>query len=174
VDPVLGWVLRVALSLLFAAAAFHKLRAPREFAATLEAYALVPSGALPLLGWALALVEGLLAAAFLVPVLGWVPIAGGALLLSIYSAAIAINLARGRTDIDCGCLGPAGGQPLSAWLLVRNASLVGACLLVAAPQGVRPLLWVDAISIAGGAAGIALCWTAVHLLATLPSLRRTS
>jgi len=179
VDPVFGWVLRAALSLLFAAAAFHKLRAPREFAATVEAYALIPRRAVRPFAWALAVAEVGLAAAFQVPALGMLPSVAGAGLLGLYSGAIAVNLARGHTDIDCGCLGPALSSAqrepsLSAWLLVRNAALVGACLLLAAPQGVRPLVWVDTLSIAGGAAGIALCWTAAHHLATLPSLRRTS
>lgn len=173
-DPAIVWVLRVTLALLFAAAAFHKLRAPREFAATVEAYALVPMIAVRPFAWALATAEVGLAAAFLVPALGMLPSLAGAGLLCLYSGAIAVNLARGRTDIDCGCLGPANRQPLSAWLLVRNAVLVGACLLLASPQGPRPLIWVDALSIAGGAAGVALCWTAMNQLATLPSLRRTS
>jgi hypothetical protein len=175
VDPVLVWVLRVALALLFAAAASHKLRAPREFEATVAAYALLPSAAVRPFARVLALAEVGVAAGLLLPGPGLVPVAAvsaGAALLCVYSVAIAVNLARGRTDIDCGCLGPAGEQPLSAWLLARNAVLVGACLLLAAPRGARELVWVDGLSILAGAAGIALCWIAAHQLAALPALRR--
>ena len=51
-----------------------------------------------------------------------------ALLLCLYTGAIAVNLGRGRTAIDCGC----GGQatPLSGWLLTRNGLLL--CLAWAA------------------------------------------
>ena len=173
-DPVFVWVLRASLAMLFATAAFHKLRAPREFAATVEGYALLPPSAVGPLSGALALGEVMVAAAFLMPALGVFPIAAGAALLLVYSGAIAINLARGRTDIDCGCLGPAGRQPLSAWLVGRNALLIGACLLTLAPPEVRPLVWVDGLSILGGATGMTLCWIAANELAMLPTLRRIS
>ena len=56
-------------------------------------------------------------------------------LLVLYSAAIAINLLRGRRDIECGCGGAATHVPLSGWLLARNAALMATALAVhAAPQ----------------------------------------
>ncbi len=178
-DPVLVWVLRLVLALLFVSAAFHKLRAPREFAATLDAYALLPQSVVRPVAAGLGWVEVGVAAALLVPGFGTVPIAAGAALLLVYSGAIAINLARGRTDIDCGCLGPALSaaqrEPsLSAWLLGRNALLLGACALLAVPEVARPWVWVDGLSVLAGAGGITLCWIAAHQLAALPTLRRVS
>ena len=40
----------------------------------------------------------------------------------LFTGAIAINLARGRTDIDCGCFGPALRQGLSWWLLLAQSA----------------------------------------------------
>ena len=57
------------------------------------------------------------------------------LLLGAYSAAIALNIVRGRRDIDCGCAGPGQEQTLSGWLLGRNAVLITMALLaVSSPQ----------------------------------------
>lgn len=46
------------------------------------------------------------------------------LLLSLYSIAIGLNLARGRRSIECGCAGPGQRQELSGGLLLRNMALV--------------------------------------------------
>jgi len=161
-DPVFALLLRCSLALLFGAAAFHKLRAPRAFAETLGDYALLPIALVPWVAAALGAGELLLVIGLLVPVAVAAAALGGAGLLGVYSGAIAINLARGRRDIDCGCLGPAGRQPLSARLLVRNVLLIAACLALLAPVGARALFWVDALSVAGGSAAFALLWSAVQ------------
>ena len=180
-DPVLHRVLRVSLAGLFAVAASHKLRAPVPFAATLAGYALLPAWALKPVAVVLPALEVALVLALLAPVPGAAAVAaaGGAALLAVYSAAIGINLARGRTDIDCGCLGPAAadgsvGSPLSAGLLARNAALALACCAVALPAPPRAFVWVDALTIAAGASGVALCWIAAHHLARLPLSRRAT
>ena len=49
---------------------------------------------------------------------------------------IAVNVARGRTDIDCGCGGVEGRQRLSWSLVARNlvlVALLGCAAQVAAP-----------------------------------------
>jgi hypothetical protein len=164
-DPALEGVLRGGLALLFAAAALHKLRAPREFAAALAGYRLLPAALVPAAASALAGAEVVLAGSLLARAFEPAAPLAAAGLLALYSCAIAANLARGRTEIDCGCLGPAGRQPLSAWLLVRNALLVAACLALVAPPAARALVWVDAVSVAGGVAVLALLWNAAHRLA---------
>ena len=79
--------------------------------------------------------------------------AAGALLaialLAVVSSAMALNLARGHTDIDCGCggFGAAHQQPLHAGLLLRNAVLVLLALAAAAPGTGRALLWLDAVAV---------------------------
>jgi Methylamine utilisation protein MauE len=125
----------IALSWLMAAAGVAKLGHRRDHARALDAYALLPAGAgrwlVPVLG-----VAECAAATAIWP--GETRVAAAALmltLLALYSVAIAINLLRGRRDIECGCGGAATHVPLSGWLLARNAALMAAAFAVhAAPQ----------------------------------------
>ncbi|MBW2421177.1 MAG: methylamine utilization protein MauE [Deltaproteobacteria bacterium] len=182
-DPVFAWLARIALALLFAGAALHKLRDLGAFAATLRDYRILPLRILPhrirpravvtkAAALALAALELGSAAALLLPAADPVgPLAALALLI-LYSAAIALNLARGRRHIDCGCLGPGHRQPLAPWLLARNAAIaLGPLLLLLLDAAPRPVSWIDGISLAGGVAILALLWNAVHQLgAAQPAL----
>ena len=172
VDPVFVLVSRAGLAILFAAAAVHKGRDLAGFIRTVAGYRILPDALPPILGPALVAAEGLLAVGIAVPRFDPAGGAGAILLLGVYSIAIAINLARGRRDIDCGCLGPAGRQPLSGWLLARNAVLIAGGFVLASPQGSRALSWVDAFSILGGAGMLFLLWNAGNRLgATWPALQ---
>jgi hypothetical protein len=170
-DPVLGHALRAALALLFAAAAWHKLRAPHRFRATLGDYALLPAGAIAPAAYGLAAFEALLAGALLVPASARAAALAAAGLLGVYGAAIAINLARGRRHVACGCFGPAAEQPLSVRLVARNAALAGTALLGALPAGARELGWLDALTAAGAVAVLCLAYLAADgLLASWRTL----
>ena len=168
-DPVFAWVARLALALLFAHAAWHKARDLQAFRAALAGYRLLPeravgAAALALVGLELATAAALLASR-----------AGGALalaLLGAYTLAIALNLARGRREIDCGCFGPAARQPLSGALVARNLVLLASAALALAPTSARAPHWSDALSVAGGVAFAALAFAAQGaLLANAPRLR---
>jgi hypothetical protein len=83
------------------------------------------------------------------------PSAGGAMLvaaclLALYGTAIGINLARGRDNIDCGCTGPALGQTLSGWLIMRNLVLVGVALVGACEAAVGARSVADFMLIGAG------------------------
>jgi uncharacterized membrane protein YphA (DoxX/SURF4 family) len=168
-DPVFTWVLRAGLALLMSVAAVHKAQDLRAFTDTLRDYRVLPVAAVGIVAPLIVLTEAGIAIGLLVP--GLAPFAtapfaaalcGG--LLLVYSAAIATNLARGRRHIDCGCLGPRARQPISGWLLARNGVLVAASLLAAVPVNGRALLWVDAISIGGGLAVVALLFHSTNIL----------
>lgn len=164
IDPVVTLVARGGLALLFASAAAHKLRARGEFAGVLAAYRVLPAALVAAAAVGVAAAE-LLVAAALATGSAFGP-AGAVGLLAIYSFAIGINLARGRRAIDCGCGALGARQPISEWLLVRNALLAGAALvLVPAPVATRALSWVDLVSVAGAVGVAALLWTAAHGLA---------
>jgi hypothetical protein len=168
-DPVFALVARLALALLFASAAAHKLRDLDAFRAALAGYRLVPERALGAAAFALVALE-LVAAAGLVASRAFGVLALA--LLAAYTAAIAVNLARGRREIDCGCFGPAARQPLSGALLLRNATLLGAAALACAPVAGRALSWIDAFSIAGGVSFAALAFASQNaLIANAPRLR---
>lgn len=143
IDPLTVLVLSTSLALLFFTAAMHKLSSSARFRAQLTAYELVPSTILPGLARAIPASEMAVVFLILVPITRpWAGVLAGGLLAS-YTIAIAINLLRGRDDIDCGC----GGQPqmLSYWLLLRNAALIIGCLLLIMPGTGRALVLVDFI-----------------------------
>ena len=57
--------------------------------------------------------------------------------------AIAVNLIRGRTEIDCGCFNSELKQRLSGWLVLRNVALAGlAAWLAYAGHGIAGRDWV--------------------------------
>jgi hypothetical protein len=162
IDPIGAWVARFALAGAFAAAALHKWRDLSRFAAAVAAHRLVPDPLVAPFARALAAVETATAAALLWPATARGAGAAAAALLALYSGAIAINLARGRREIDCGC--SARPQPLSPGLLARNATLAAAALPAALPATGRALCWVDALSAAAGTAALAFAWIAAQSL----------
>lgn len=173
-DPALEHILRGALALLLGTGAVAKLRDRLRFRAVVEAYELVPARMAGAAALAFAIVEGLLAIALVAPAsLGVRAIAlgGAAALFGVYAAAIAINLARGRTEIDCGC-GGGVEVPLSGWLLLRNGLLIAAAIACVGGASARPLGWVDALSIGGGVVVLALVWSALHGLLAYDALLR--
>ena len=143
IDPLTVLVLSASLALLFFTAAKHKLNSPGRFRAQLAAYELVPSAILPSLARAIPLAEMAVFFLILMPVTRtWAAVLASGLLTS-YTVAMAMNMLRGRDDIDCGC----GGQQqlLSYWLLLRNAVLIIGCLLLIIPSTDRALVWADFI-----------------------------
>jgi uncharacterized membrane protein YphA (DoxX/SURF4 family) len=157
-DPVIVLIARLALGWLFLFGALHKLREPGAFVRVLGAYRLVPERLLAATAWAVSIVEALVGIGAL---LQWAPAYWMALaLLCGYAGAMAVNLARGRRFIDCGCGGDA--QPISSGLIVRNAVLMAACGLALASAAPRALGWVDAVSVAAGVLACGLIYAAVN------------
>lgn len=165
-DTAVQLTARLALAGMFAGAAWHKMRDIGAFAATLRNYRCLPAALVPAAAVSLAACEGAGAVALLAA-----PTAGAAMamaLLVLYSAAIGINLARGRRDIDCGCRGPAQRQPIGEWLLARNAALATAAGLLVLPERLRPLTLLDLFTIGAALAALALLWAAAHRLREQP------
>ena len=163
-DPLVAALLRSALALLFLVAASHKARDLGGFRATLADYHLLPEGASAFAAPLVAASEIAVAAALALPGLRLPAPLSAAGLLAVYTAAIAINLARGRRHIDCGCAGPIRRQPLSGWLIARNVALMAAALVCLLPPRPRPLVWIDALTLLGGVTGLAALYAAVDRL----------
>ena len=170
VDPIVHTALRAGLALLFAMAALHKLRDAASFRATLAEYRMVPQALVRATATIVIAVEVVVAVAVLRP--GTYAAAGvaAAVLLCVYSVAIATNLARGRRHIDCGCLGPSSGQGLTPWLLIRNAALVAGSAAVLLPTTGRELIWIDAVTLAGTLIVLGLLWVSGTRLAVHAAL----
>jgi hypothetical protein len=172
-DPVIDLTLRTALALLFVAAAGHKLRDPGRFRATLADYRLLPAGIVSPAAVLLVGAEVAVAGALLAPACRTAGQLGAAGLLLLYGGAIAINLVRGRRHIDCGCAGPAARQPISEWLVARNAVLVALALVGLLPVRPRGLVWVDALTVAAATAFLAAAHASVErMIRHAPGLAR--
>jgi hypothetical protein len=154
-DPAIQLSCRLGLALLFVLATAHKLRDFAAFRSQLAAYRIVPDGLVLPLAALLPGIETAIAVALLTSATAATAALAAAVLLTVYSSAIAVNLVRGRTDIDCGC--GAAGTKLSTALVARNAVATLVALGAAAPVAARDLLWPDALTVLGGvASGILL------------------
>ncbi|MNF58673.1 Methylamine utilization protein MauE [compost metagenome] len=170
-DPILIHACALALAAILATAATHKLRAPRWFVAQLEAYALLPQGLLKPVARLLPLLEGAVALGLLLPLSRSAAALAASALMLLYAGAIAVNLWRGRRDIDCGCAGPGESQPLRPVLLLRNAVLLGLALLATATPLARELGLFDGFVAIAAAAVLLLLYAAVDgLLTNAPRL----
>lgn len=123
-EAAVSGTVRVFLALVFVTAAVPKLRHRDEFFGVLRNFRLLPGLALAPVALLLPLAELAVAAGLLIP--ATVPVAAGAaaLLFAVFGAAIAINILRGRSHIDCGCMRNGMRQELSWWLVARNLVLV--------------------------------------------------
>lgn len=147
-DPAAQGAVIGALVLILLGAAWHKLSEPNMFLSALAGYRLVPQSLLDVMARAIPVLELALAAGMLVPVTRSMALVGVAVLMLGYALAIGINLARGRSYIDCGCGGAA--HPLSWGLLVRNGVLAAAALAASGATVDRPLDWLDAVTVVLG------------------------
>jgi uncharacterized membrane protein YphA (DoxX/SURF4 family) len=170
-DPVIHSILAYSLALLFAVSVLHKLREPKAFRAVVTAYELLPAGLLSVAAVSVIVLEIGVTILFLIPALHVYGAFAAGLLLGGYALAIAVNLARGQRDIDCGCNGFGIRQMLSPWLVVRNLLLIAICAVVAVPSTGRPLAWPDGVLILFGIVVLALLYTAMQqLIANQPRL----
>jgi hypothetical protein len=173
IDPVIELSLRLALALLFAAAAWHKMSDQIRFGATMRSYQVLPSRWVAPLTWFLPSAEASIAFGLLLPSTRHVAAVGAAMLLLVYAGAIGVNLARGRREIDCGCFASSARVPLSNWLVARNMILILAAFILVIPVRPRTLIWIDVLTITTAVTTLSLLWSAGQRLAgTGPALRR--
>lgn len=163
VDPIPAAIVTLSLVALWLAAGLHKLADPRAFAGSLEAYDIVPRALLAPISRLLPILELALAAGLLVVATRPAAAVGGALLLLGYGVAIALNLHRGRRDLDCGCLGFGARSQISAALIWRNALAALASLCAGLlPRAQRTSTWMDTWTIIAGVVVIALLYLALE------------
>lgn len=150
----------LTLALLFAFSARAKVRARADFHAAVVAYGLLPRIVAPLLAELIIAAE-ICAAILMVLSLYWnalAMVAGGlsATLLGVFSLAIAINLSRGRSYIDCGCY-PGAAREMIGWRhLLRNAVLLLLSALSLWPLPVGSWALIEAAFAAAAAAALYL------------------
>lgn len=167
-DPVIHHTLRVAVSALFLVACVHKLRAFGEFRRALADHDVVPAAFVPAAAAMVVVVE-------MAAVVSTAAAASGlaGILLLAYAGVIALNIVRGRERIDCGCVGVAGRDGLSWWLVGRNLVCAAAAFAVLVPTSDRATAWLDWFSVVAATVLVAACWVAADgLIANAGAYRR--
>ncbi len=171
IDSAVRLVLRGCTAAVLAIAAVHKLRDIGAFRAAVEQYQLVPPlWAVPT-GALLIAAEWGLAVGVCLPRVGSVLALAAAALFVLYGAAMTVNLIRGRPDIDCGCSGPAGRQPISVALVARNVVLAGVAAAGALPVSLRQWHWLDALTVAAAVIALVALYAAADGLMANASRR---
>lgn len=167
IPPALYLCARVFGGLLFGVAAVGKLRHRIAFMGVFENYRLTPPALTRVLAPALIAAEALVAGSLLSGLGLAIGAIGAIVLLLLFALAIAINVARGRDDIDCGCFSSTLRQQLNWTLVARNVSyaVLMACLLTPAPAVANAMDWVDGLG-----AGVAL-FALTHVFESLWALR---
>jgi hypothetical protein len=174
-DPVILMMCIATTTIVTLASAVPKWRGQKRFASSLAAFALLPSFAVKPLAYLLPMIETAGAIALLFPS---THAAAAMLLIALFGAfalALAINVARGHTDIDCGCSGFIAGVVKEArigwWHVGRALVLVAFASLTLMPPALRTLVWFDYVSASACTLFAVAAWFTLDvLLVNLPKL----
>src|SRR5919199_1137875 len=158
-------IARLLLAAVFAVAALAKLADRRGARRALIDFG-VPAALAPALAALLPLGELAIALALVSVPWAWYGAVGALALLALFTAAIAVSLARGRRP-DCHCFGQVASGPISWATLVRNVVLVSIAAFVvwAGRRSAGPSAVGWLYSLGGGERVIALAGIALLALA---------
>ena len=119
---------RLLLGLVFLVAAIGKLRDRAGFRRSVVAFG-SPAAIADAASILIPIAEIVVAILIIRAPSAWLGAIASLVLLAIFTAAIAINLARGRTP-ECSCFGSAAPEPIGPATLVRNLVLAALALFV--------------------------------------------
>ncbi|WP_321350425.1 MauE/DoxX family redox-associated membrane protein [Halopseudomonas oceani] len=176
-DPLVHLTIMLAMALLFAVAALHKLTDQARFALALEGYARVFGLSLPMrlqraLSRLLPVLELLAALGLLYSLQQPLAALPALLLLVIYTLVLALTLRADAALDDCGCNPGKQRQPPSAALVLRNLLLCGLTAMLLWPVAPRTLGWFDLASLLGAGVSCALLYALANQLISNHSLLR--
>jgi len=164
--------LRTLVALVFLSAAVGKMRHWLALQGVIANYRLLPDALVLPIAYLLPPAEAGLA---LWLFSGWAAssaAAGAAGLLCVFAVAMAVNLERGRRDIDCGCFQSALRQTLSWTLVWRNVCLAAGLLLTTAVAGESGGPWDTLYAVIVGVALFVLTSALSILGSIVPAWRR--
>ncbi|MBF9151496.1 methylamine utilization protein MauE [Novosphingobium sp. 1Y9A] len=142
---VAGAAAGIGVGAVFLGAGLAKLRNRRVFPGVVANYRLLPEPLVAPVAVTLPIAEVVIGLALFAG-LRVAAVPAGLLLLA-FAAAMAINIGRGRSHIDCGCGRPELRQPLSRALVVRNLVLAALLLPLLMPTPpVGSALWFVALA----------------------------
>lgn len=167
VDPIILYAIVAGLGVILALGALDKWRHFAVFEGAVAGYQLLPAALAKPFALTFAAAESLAALCLLAPASRGLGAALALAVLGVATLGVAINLMRGRRDVDCGCGGlghTAAG--LSGWLVPRNLALLAAAALVLLDgQGAaRELGWLDGVTFFGATLSMLGLYLAANLL----------
>ncbi len=168
-DPFISLFIRTGFAGLFALTALHKLRDLSHFREIIAGYNIVPLQLIFIVVFLLPALELFIAIILvLMPVMG---ILAACALLGMYAMVLAFNIARGHTQIDCGCFwgGAQSAFPSLNWTQVlRNVGLITVLLVSFIPALDRSYVLMDFVNLGFG---LGFAYVAVKAVYTLISVR---
>ncbi len=170
---IVTMIIRLFLSVLLFRAALHKQGNHKTFQAELGAYQLLPESLLPLTTFTLIFTEAVTSILLLNN--QWqFPTLIAAVLFCVYALAMAVNLLKGRTSIDCGCGGLRAAKKTISWsLVIRNLILaVLALLCTQAAIAEAPGSLAIFIILAGAAVSLLIYEAIEQAIANIQGYRR--
>jgi hypothetical protein len=173
-DPAIGYLLISAFSLMYFEAAYHKWSGVQRFSAVLTSYQLLPLSATAVAALLIPCLESGVAIGLWLPSCRATVTLIGISLFILYAFAIALNLYRGRRDLDCGCSGPFDRRPIAPWMVVRNVVFAGLLATSQYPWQDRDWTPVDGLTVIGGLFILVVLYRTTDQLLSrvLPAARR--
>ncbi|BCX17877.1 MAG: hypothetical protein KatS3mg117_1559 [Geminicoccaceae bacterium] len=170
----LHWLVAFLLAGIFLPSAWSKLRAIDEFTGIVADYRLLPGPLVEPVARLLPILEVATGLLVLLPPVWPVAAALATGLLLLFALAMAINLARGRREIDCGCYLGRQKERIGWPLVVRNLLLAAASLVLLAPAGAMPgpVEWVTIALASGSLLALYAAFSRLAGLAPVGRVRR--
>lgn len=174
-DPALSVLATLFVGLVLAVAAISKLRSLDEFQGVVDNYRLLPGFLVAPVAKLLPWVELACAVALMVPpvreMAAWVAVG----LFVMFALALAINVGRGRTHIDCGCVRrPTSKSRIGMFHVLRALFLAGVSTFIALSSleiaSVPLASWLIAVA---SAAMLAMLYVAADVMVGLPNSRES-
>jgi uncharacterized membrane protein YphA (DoxX/SURF4 family) len=172
-DPTAAVFASLFLALVLTAAAVPKLRRQDEFQGVVANYRLLPSFLVAPFATLLPWVELACAAALLISPLREMAAWVSAGLFMMFALALAINVGRGRTHIDCGCTRrPTSMSRIGMFHVLRALALAGLSLFAASvPLSISAISLPAALTGAATASMLAMLYLAADVMVGLPEAR---
>ena len=164
IDPIFLTLICYCFALLFGLAGAHKLSNRSETQTLIDAYNLVPAPLLAPASLLVPILELAIGAGLMFGATRSIAVIAGGVLLIAYGAAMAINLYRGKRDLDCGCSFGDRAQKISPPLVYRNALLATLIFMAAMPVSNRETGMMDAFIIAVSLIAASILYAAANTL----------
>lgn len=147
--PSIVLAVRVLAALIFATALWGKAEHWTAFTGVIGQYKVLPQALSVPAAATILVLEAMVVGGIALPSVAPFAMALAVFLLLGFAVAMAINLARGNRDIDCGCFQSALRQRLDWGLVVRNVILAALVAPGAAHVGFpdQPLGWIDGVGL---------------------------